>query len=77
MIPCHDLQANDLVKLALLTLMIRTYCYLMGDILLLGPFGWRSVFNHQFRSVVRLVSVRILMALSCILKSFLVINDIY
>ena len=47
-----------------------------GDILLLGPDGWCSVFN-QLRSVVfRLVSVRILMALSCIMKSFLVINDI-
>ena len=47
-----------------------------GHILLIGPFGWRSVFNHQLRSVFRFVSVRILMALSCIRKSFLVINDI-
>jgi hypothetical protein len=44
-------------------------------LLLLGPCGWHSVSN-QLRSVFWLVSVSILMALSCIMESFLVIYDI-
>ena len=45
------------------------------DLLLLGLCGWKSVFN-QVRSVFWLVPVRILMVLSCIMKSFLIIYDI-
>ena len=74
----HSLQVNDLVKLGFLILMIRTYYYLIGTYfyyLLLGPCGWHGVFN-QLRSIFWLVFVSILMALSCIMKSCLVIYDI-
>ena len=73
-----SLQVNDLVKLGFLILMIRTYYYLIGTYfyyLLLGPCGWHGVFN-QLRSIFWLVFVSILMALSCIMKSCLVIYDI-
>ena len=68
-----SLQVNDLVKLGPLTLMIRAYYYLTGAYFYLDPVGG-TVFPTNFEQL--LVSVSILMALSCIMKSFLVIYDI-
>ena len=50
------LQVKDLVKLGLLTLMVRTFYYLIGTYFYLDLVGG-IVFN-QFRSVFWLVSVR-------------------
>ena len=50
MLPLH---VNDLVKICLLILMIRTYYYLIGTYFyyfLLGPCGLHGVLN-QFRSI--------------------------
>ena len=64
------LQVKDLVKLGLLTLMIRTYYYLIGTYFCLDLVAG-IVFSTSFDQ-----SVKILMALSCIMKSCLVIYDI-
>ena len=70
-----SLQVNDLVKLGPLTLMIRAYYYLPGTYFYLDPVGG-TVFPTNFEQFFWLVSVSILMALSCIMKSFLAIYDI-
>ena len=69
-----SLQVKDLVKLGLLTLMIRTFYYLIGIYFYLDLVGgiWFSTSFDQFFDWL----LSGFWVLSCIMKSFLVIYDI-